>query len=940
MVRLPRRPRAPVGAQHSDEATGGQQRDRRGLRSLLSVRSVVGQMFVLQVAMVLLLAVVAVVLLVLTVQREATRSATDRSFAVAEGIVRAPGIVAGLKSPDPAAVLQPQAEAVRKAADLDFVVMVGKDGIRYSHPDPSLIGLRIPYKEDLEALRTGRTITGWQEGGSSTAIRTFIPVKDTDGSVIGGVAVGVRVTSISADAVRQLPVLLGVTAAAVAVSTIGAVLVGRRLLRQTHGLGPTEITRLYKHHDAVLRAAREGVVILDADRRLLLVNEEARRLLELTTDTQGRRVDELDLAPSIAELLASGREATDEVHLAGDRVLAVNQRPLDRYGGASGSVVTLRDSTELRVLSGRAEEARERLRVLYDAGIGIGTTLDVTRTAEELAEAAVPQFSDYATVDLAEAVLRGDEPNGTERQLRRVAAAGVREDAPLIRVGERVAFAPPASRTAHLTAGRGVIDPDLRVAPMPGYIPGFGPRDPERMRRVVEHGIHSLITVPLRARGAILGVASFWRSEKPEPFEDDDLDLAEEMATRAAVAIDNARRYTREHAMAVTLQRSLLPTSLPTPSAVEVAHRYLPAESDDVGGDWFDVIPLPGARVALVVGDVVGHGLHAAATMGRLRTAVHNFSALDLAPDDLMAHLDELVTRIDTEEAGGDDGRSVTGTTCLYAVYDPTSGRVTAARAGHPGLVLVRPDGTVHFPEVPASPPLGLGGAEPFETAELRLAEGSRLVLYTDGLIEERGRDIDVGLALLRDALAGHPERDPEQTCRAVCDAVLPAVPRDDVAVLVARTRLMEPDRIARWQLAPDPAAVAPVRAACGRRLRDWGLDDIAFATELILSELATNAVRYGAAPITVRLLYDRTLICEVSDASSTSPHLRRAAATDEGGRGLYLVARFAQRWGTRYTPRGKVIWTEQALHDETATEPGDDTTDALLDQWSDDDTL
>ncbi|MGW1723442.1 SpoIIE family protein phosphatase [Streptomyces sp. NPDC002306] len=931
MVRLPRRSRPSVGAQHSDEFPGG---ERRGLRSLLSVRSVVGQMFMLQVAMVLLLAVVAVVLLVLTVQREATRSATDRSFAVAEGIVRAPGVVAGLKSPDPASVLQPQAEAVRKAADLDFVVVVGKDGIRYAHPDPSKIGLRIPFEEDLEALRTGRTITGWQEGGSSTAIRTFIPVKDTDGSVIGGVAVGVRVTSISADAMRQLPVLLGVTAAAVAVSTIGAVLVGRRLLRQTHGLGPTEITRLYKHHDAVLRAAKEGVVILDADHRLLLINEEARRLLELTARTQGLRVDELDLAPSVAELLASGREATDEVHLSGDRVLAVNQRPLERYGGASGSVVTLRDSTELRVLSGRAEAAREHLRVLYDAGIAIGTTLDVTRTAEELAEAAVPRFTDYVTVDVAEAVLRGDEPTGTERSLRRVATAGVRADAPFTPVGERVAFAPPASRVADLTAGRGVIDPDLRVAPMPGYIPGYGPRDTESIRSIVDHGIHSLITVPLRARGVVLGMAGFWRSGNPEPFQDDDLALAEEMATRAAVAIDNARRYTREHAMAVTLQRSLLPDSLPTPSGLEVAHRYLPAESDDVGGDWFDVIPLPGARVALVVGDVVGHGLHAAATMGRLRTAVHNFSALDLAPDDLMAHLDELVIRIDSEEAGGDDGHGVTGTTCLYAIYDPASGQVTVARAGHPGLVLVRPDGTVRFPEVPASPPLGLGGGEPFETAELRLAEGSLLVLYTDGLIKDRGRDVDVGLALLRDALAGHPER----TCQAVCDAVLPAVPRDDVAVLVARTRLLERDRIARWRLDPDPAAVAPVRAACRRRLREWGLDDIAYATELILSELATNAVRYGAAPITVRLLYDRTLICEVSDASSTSPHLRRAAATDEGGRGLYLVARFAQRWGTRYTPRGKVIWTEQALHDETTAEPGDDTTDSLLDQWSDDD--
>ncbi|MGW2825680.1 SpoIIE family protein phosphatase [Streptomyces sp. NPDC001443] len=942
MVRLPRRSSPSSDADdavRADEIPDGERHGRTGLRSLLNVRSVVGQMFVIQVVMVLLLALVGGVLLALTVRHQTTRAATAASVAVAAGIAEAPGIKAALKSPDPSAVLQPQTEAIRTATHLDFIVIVGKNGVRYTSVDPSLIGKRIPYPDDLAALRAGRTLTGRGEVGHATAIRTFAPIKDSDGSVIGGVVVGVRVTSISAEAMRQLPVLLGITAAAVVVSTVGALVVGRRLLRQTHGLGPAEITRLYNHHDAVLRAAREGVVIVDADRRLLLVNEEARRLLELSPQAQGRRADELGLAPPIAELLASGREATDEVLLAGGRVLAVNQRPLEGYGGGSGSVATLRDSTELRVLSGRAEQARERLKVLYDAGIGIGTTLDVTRTAEELAEAAVPQFTDYVTVDLAEPVLRGEEPTGTEQSLRRVAAAGIRADVPFMPVGENVAFAPTGSPLADPARGHGVIDHDLRTVPghVPGYVPGFGPQDPDRLRRVVEHGVHSLITVPLRARGVVLGVARFWRSEKPEPFEDDDLALAEEMATRAAVAIDNARRYTREHAMAVTLQRSLLPASLPMLSGLEVAHRYLPAESGHVGGDWFDVIPLPGARVALVVGDVVGHGLHAAATMGRLRTAVHNFSALDLVPGELMAHLDELVTRIDTDEADDDTGRSLTGATCLYAVYDPVSGRATVARAGHPGPLVLRPDGTVHAPEVPVSPPLGLGGAEPFESAELRLAEGSGLVLFTDGLVEERGRDIDVGLGLLRDTLAGHPRRDPEETCRAVFDAVLPTRPRDDVALLVARTGLLDPARIAQWELPPDPAAVGPVRAACGRQLRDWGLDGIGYATELILSELATNAVRYGAPPISVRLLYDRTLICEVSDGSHTSPHLRRAAATDEGGRGLYLVARFAQRWGTRYTRHGKVIWTEQALHEETTTEPTEDMPDALLDQWGDD---
>ncbi|CAM5313051.1 histidine kinase [Streptomyces avidinii] len=436
--------------------------------------------------------------------------------------------------------------------------------------------------------------------------------------------------------------------------------------------------------------------------------------------------------------------------------------------------------------------------------------------------------------------------------------------------------------------------------------------------------------MPLRARGVVLGMTGYWRGQDSPPFDEEDVSFAEELTARAALSVDNARRYTREHNMAVTLQRSLLPRGVPEQSAVEVAHRYLAAQAG-VGGDWFDVIPLPGARVALVVGDVVGHGLHAAATMGRLRTAVYNFSTLDLPPDELLSHLDELVAHIDTDEQ---EWQGITGATCLCAIYDPVSGQVTAATAGHPGPALIRPDGTVSFPEVPVSPPLGLGAGLPMETVTVTLPEGSRLALFTDGLIESRDRDPDAGLAALRAALAG-PARTPEETCTAVIDAMLPARPSDDVALLVARTRRLDPERIAEWDVSPDPAAVSPVRNACARRLAEWGLEDIAFTTELILSELITNAIRYGTEPIRVRLLYDRSLVCEVSDGSSTSPHLRRAETTDEGGRGLFLVAQFAERWGTRYTARGKIIWSEQALHAGAAA-PTMDLGEALLAGWDD----
>lgn len=419
---------------------------------------------------------------------------------------------------------------------------------------------------------------------------------------------------------------------------------------------------------------------------------------------------------------------TDEVHLSGDRLLAVNVRPTKPYRGMpSGSVMTLRDSTELAALSGRAEVARGRLQLLYDAGVRIGTTLDVVRTAEELSEVAVPRFADFVTVELLEPVLRGEEPSalsGTYTEMRRAAMSGVRSDQPLQPVGEIIRFVvPTAPMAAALAAGRAVLAADLNTAF------GWRAQDAEGTRVALEYGLHSLISVPLQARGVVLGMANFWRADTPDAFDEEDLSFAEELGARAAVSIDNARRFTREHATAVTLQRSLLPRVLPELSAVDVAFRYLPAQAG-VGGDWFDVIPLPGARVALVVGDVVGHGVHAAATMGRLRTAVHNFSTLDLPPDELLGHLDELIDRIDRDETGsaeesgdGDDPAGVTGATCLYAVYDPVSGRCSVASAGHPGPALVHSDGRVEFPELPTGLPLGVGGM-PFETAELRLPEG------------------------------------------------------------------------------------------------------------------------------------------------------------------------------------------------------------------------
>jgi len=887
---------------------------------------VAGQVFFLQLAVVMLLVAATVVALVLQARHQATQTARDEVMVAGETFANSPGVVEALDSSDPTAVLQPYTEAVRKKSDLDNIVVSTTSGIRLTHRDPDLIGKHVvgPYKEAAQ----GKTLTHIFDGPVGPAVYAAVPVFRPDGSVAGVVYPEITIENVNETVGRQLPVFFGAAGAALVLAAGGSALVSGRLRRQTGGLGPVEMTRMYEHHNAVLHSVREGVLIVGGDGRLLLANDEARRLLGLPEDAEQQPVSDLGLATGLGELLAGGRTATDEVYLAGDRLLAVNVRSVNGHGGQAGRVVTLRDTTELQALTGRAEVARERLQLLYDAGVRIGTTLDVVRTAEELAQVAVPRFADVVSVELLDPVLRGEEPDGASTEMRRTAVAGLHEEHPFHAVGQLIRFLPTTPAAVSLAHGHTVLEPDLTASD------GWRAQAPERAQQILDHGFHSWVAVPLWARGVVLGVANFWRTGESPAFEEDDRSFAEELGVRAAVCIDNARRYTREHSMAVELQRSLLPHGLPVQSAIEAAQRYLPAQAG-VGGDWFDVITLPGARVALVVGDVVGHGLHAAATMGRLRTAVRNFSALDLPPDELLAHLDELVATLDTEGATGADSTGITGATCLYAIYDPVSAVCTVARAGHLGPALAHPDGTVTFPDIPVSPPLGLGAGLPIETATLHLPADSRLVLFTDGLIENRERDIDTGLTILRDVLTDQPRRTLEETCSAVMQALQPDRPIDDIALLVARTRVLGPDKVAVWDVPSDPATVSRVRAETTQQLETWGLEEHTFATELIVSELVTNAIRYGTQPIRLRLLHDtRNLICEVSDASSTSPHLRRAATTDEGGRGLFLVAQCSQHWGTRYTPRGKVIWTEQSLRDRAPSPTV--TEDDLLDQWTD----
>ncbi|MER5669209.1 SpoIIE family protein phosphatase [Streptomyces mirabilis] len=564
--------------------------------------------------------------------------------------------------------------------------------------------------------------------------------------------------------------------------------------------------------------------------------------------------------------------------------------------------------------------ARERLAILSEASTRIGSTLDLMQTGQELADLAVPLLADIAVVDLMESVPFGVDPsagtgkaNGLPPVLRRAGVAsidlGVLE---LTAVREEVIHVPPTSSFgAALRTGRSHLEAVLDTHAGP-----WVDHDPTRAQKIRDSGIHSLMVVPIRARRCVLGLAVFGRSEEPTPFQEDDLLLTEELVTRAALSLDNAIQYARQRSAALTLQRDLLPHHVGGGAALDVASRYVPADMDHgVGGDWFDVIKLSGARVALVVGDVVGHGINAAATMGRLRTAVRTLADMELPPHELLTHLDDTVRRLSEEDADAPDHLpAAVGATCLYAVYDPVTRRCTMARAGHPPPAIIDPQGRVAFPDMPAGAPLGLGlGLVPFESVELELPEGTLLALYTDGLVESRDDDIDVGLDRLGAALA-ETDSSLEDLCSQVIETLPTQSPADDVTLLLARTRGLEVAQVASWELSNAPAAVRIARQAAARQLSEWGLEHLVPTVELIVSELVTNAIRYGGGPICLRLIQHQVLTCEVSDSNTSHPRPRQPHIIDEQGRGLFLVAQLSRRWGSRSATDGKVVWAEQDL--------------------------
>jgi hypothetical protein len=547
--------------------------------------------------------------------------------------------------------------------------------------------------------------------------------------------------------------------------------------------------------------------------------------------------------------------------------------------------------------------------MLDDTFTKIGDTLDIDDVARVLLDALVPHFANAGGVLLLESMIGDDElpshgPDGS-LPLRRIALLHDRKDPAweaTFPTGEILRYPVRSPYYRCMDTGAPVLEATISKSQATDLAKAWRRKPVAKLLSGA-----SMLLLPLIARGTILGFFACTRQDGFRRFDAYDVEIGMDFASRAAVFFDNARRYSREHATALTLQRSMLPTGLSYPSSVEVRHRYLPGSKlIEVGGDWYESIALPGGRVALVVGDVAGHGVRAAVTMGRLRTAIHTLAMLELPPADSLQQLDELMHTLGEREPHF--------ATCAYAVYDAVSGLCEVAVAGHLPPLLVHPDGSNELLDVPPAPPLGIGDGE-VESRQFKIEDGSLFVLYTDGLVENKGQDISDGLARLRGIFGpGSPTRPLEDLCKATLDGVYSDHQRDDIAVLIARLRRLPEDRYASWTLAPKLTSVREARSVLAEPMKRWDLEDLIPTTELLVSELVTNAVKYSRGDVTLRLVNEKALVCEVLDNSGALPRLRQANGEDENGRGLQVVRQLSQRWGSRRTATGKVVWCEQPL--------------------------
>ncbi|MEV6486561.1 SpoIIE family protein phosphatase [Streptomyces sp. NPDC051576] len=657
-------------------------------------------------------------------------------------------------------------------------------------------------------------------------------------------------------------------------------------------------------HDT-LRTLREPFLTVDDGWRITYLNEEAERLLGLGREWLGSVLWDSPaggvpgLEDRCRRAFTEGTPAAFTGHWSADRPLLLVRCVPSRAGGSALSFTDVIDLEERGPETGADERpvamwtARmDRLTAALSEAV---TSKDIVRT---VADHLLPAFhADGMGIEVLEGgrLQVVGEVGYPEDYLRRVSSVQAQD------LGE-IAQALRTGTPRFIESGAGFTD-----------------LSPEYQAFLDMSPMKAWAFLPLATSGRVIGICII-TYRRPHVFDDDERALMAASSGVVAQALERARLYDVEHARAQGLQRALLPKSLPDLPAVQAAARYLPVGVDEeVGGDWYDVIPLSADRVAMVVGDVMGHGIEEAATMGRLRTAVRTLAELEMPAAELFGRLNELVVDL------GEDFF----VTCLYAVFDPVAQTCTICSAGHPAPVVVRPDGTVDQPPLDPDPPLGVA-VPPFTTYELGLPGEHVLVFFTDGLVEAAARDMEQGQTVLQRTLGeemarhglGLPGHGSEAAgfldglCDSVVSALVPDGERttDDAALLVALTRCTAPDEVVSFDLPEAPQAAGQARRHVRDQLAGWGLEELTMSTELLVSELVGNVVRHAKGPIRLRLLRSRSLICEVYDGSLSTPRIQRAEYTDEDGRGLYLVSELCRRWGARYLAEGKCIWAEQDI--------------------------
>ncbi|MFI8788290.1 SpoIIE family protein phosphatase [Streptomyces sp. NPDC055105] len=674
--------------------------------------------------------------------------------------------------------------------------------------------------------------------------------------------------------------------------------------------------------DALFTRSPVGLHVLDTGLRVVRVNSAARSMrgvsveglvglhfaeayagLSAPDEVEAMLRGVLESGVPVREYLVRARMASEQGREGIGSVSVF--RLQDPQGTVLGLTVTVVDVTE-------QEQARARKRVVNTVRERVGRTLDVIATCQELVETLVPGFADIAMVDIVDAVVHGEEsPTGPLAQ-----DVALRRAAYRARDGLKAQDHPVSDvRSLNLLTPYAQAMSDFRPCLVP-VSPGIPWLDAARAGGVRAVGAHTLIVAPLVLRGTALGVLSLIRAGGSDPYNEDDVGLAADVASHTALCIDNARRFTREYTIAATVQRHQLPRCPASHSTVETAHLHVLGAGG--GGGWFDTIPLSGARTALVVGEVTGRGIQTATTMGQLRTVIRSLAALDLQPDELLARLNDTAAFLAAERAAHHPSDPLhpqpLSANCVYAVYDPVTRTCTFARAGHTTPVIIRPDSSTEVPDSTPGPLLGSAEGPPFAATTTDVPHGSILALYTPAILPTPPVDSDGAPARLHDVLA-QPGRPLEHLCNDILYTLRSKDRPGDAVLLLARTRPFPAHSLATWLLDHDPTAAATARGHTRRTLADWNVnEDTAYAAELIVSELVTNAIRYGTPPLQLRLIKNRTLTCEVHDDSATSPRLRHARTVDEGGRGLFIVAQLAQSWGTRYTTEGKTVWSEQTL--------------------------